>query len=381
VTVRTTDEPPSALIAAWDELVDRTPGTDVTQLSAWSRVRRECGYAPLYLFAVRGGELVGGAQILTRRVPLVGWVGYLAYGPLVAPGAPSPGDIRAGLTTVLAGLGRGSLAALFVQPPEGTEHVSDELFARGFRRSAAGIAPAGSIRVDLTAELARIRSRFGRSLRSWTNRWEGRGVTVRTGDERDLPLLNRLMACTATQRGFRALPAGYVDVLYRELAPTGHAALFVGQVNGLAVAASVVTCCGSMIRGRLDGFDRAGEAARLSVPAATRWQIIQWGKARGYRWLDFGGLQPVTLDILLAGGEPPAEGWPAVDQPKVTFGGMAFRYPQAVEMIASPAVRAAYDLARRSQGGRRALDVARAVMRGRPSSRRLLAAGREDGDA
>jgi hypothetical protein len=30
-----------------------------------------------------------------------------------------------------------------------------------------------------------------------------------------------------------------------------------------------------MIRGRLTGFDRGGEAGRLSVPAAIRWEIIK----------------------------------------------------------------------------------------------------------
>ena len=78
---------------------------------------------------------------------------------------------------------------LFVQPPEGADAVSADLIARGFRPSSAGIAPAGSIRIDLSDDLGQIRSRFGRRLRSWPHRWEGRGVTVSVGGARDLPLL------------------------------------------------------------------------------------------------------------------------------------------------------------------------------------------------
>ena len=55
----------------WDALVERTPGTDVTQLSAWARVRSSAGFDSLYVHAHRDGKLVGGAQLLHRRLPAV----------------------------------------------------------------------------------------------------------------------------------------------------------------------------------------------------------------------------------------------------------------------------------------------------------------------
>jgi hypothetical protein len=67
----------------WDALVERTPGTDVTQLSAWARVRASAGFSSLYVHAHRDGKLVGGAQLLYRRLPVVGRVGYVSYGPVV----------------------------------------------------------------------------------------------------------------------------------------------------------------------------------------------------------------------------------------------------------------------------------------------------------
>ena len=91
-----------------------------------------------------------------------------------------------------------------------------------------------------------------------------------------------------------------------------------------------MTRCGGLLRGRLSGFDRSGAAARVSLPAAVRWRIVRWGKAEGCRWLDFGGLSEQTLDILLSAERRPAEGWPARDQPKLTFGGTAIRFAPAV---------------------------------------------------
>jgi lipid II:glycine glycyltransferase (peptidoglycan interpeptide bridge formation enzyme) len=347
---------------SWDRLVSCAPGTDVTQLSAWARVREQVGFTQLYLFVDDGERLVGGGQILVRRLPVIGRIGYLAYGPLVAADAPDPLAVRAALVDGLDHIGRQMLNGLFVQPPETAFPISAELLARGFRRSAAGIAPVGSIRIDLTESLDAIRGRFGRRLRSWTNRWADRGVVIRRGDERDLPLLCALMKHSAAAQGYQPTGSTYVETLYRELAPE-HAALFVGELDGVPLAADLVTRCGSLVRGRFTGFDRSGPAARVSLPAAVRWHILKWAKEEGCRWLDFGGLSERTLDILLAGGEQPEEGWPAVDQPKLTFGGTAFRYPPPVELISSPFLRAFVGVAQSSPRGRRVLDLAAQLLR------------------
>ncbi|MGH3975762.1 MAG: lipid II:glycine glycyltransferase FemX [Pseudonocardiaceae bacterium] len=343
--------------------MNRTPGTDVTQLSVWARLRGRVGFRALYLLAYRGGELVGGAQILTRTVPMLGSVGYLPYGPLVAPDVAAADQVRRVLVDALAVLSRRRLLMLYVQPPEGAQDTSDELLRRGFRPSSAGIAPAGSIRIDLTADLAEIRSGFGKRLKSWTNRWESRGVTVRAGDERDVALLAELMASSAHHQGYTPLPLDYMMALYRELAATGQVVLFVGEVNGVPVAADLMTGCGNMIRGRLSGFDRSGEATRLSVPAAIRWEMIKWAKGQGYRWFDFGGLRSETLDALLDGHSRGTDTLPTADQPKVTFGGTAFRYPTPVEMIRPAALRTAYDLAWRSAAGRRLFSEVQSLLR------------------
>src|SRR6476659_5050904 len=205
VDVVVREDPGPDALRAWDLLVDRTPGTDVTQLSVWAGLRGRVGFTPRYLLAYRGDELVGGAQILTRRVPVLGVIGYLPYGPLVAPDTAAAADVQRALVDALVALGQRRLRILFVQPPEGAQDTSDELRHRGFRPSSAGIAPQGSIRIDLTADLAEIRSRFGKRLKSWTNRWESRGVTVRVGDKRDIPLLAELMASSAQHKGYTQL--------------------------------------------------------------------------------------------------------------------------------------------------------------------------------
>lgn len=350
--------------ATWDHLVDTTPGTDVTQLSIWAGLRAQAGYGCVRLQARSGQQLLGGAQLLIRKVPVLGSLGYLPYGPVVA--ADLDPDLREltewALAQAVHRFAAQRLRGVFVQPPEGGRAIADHLLQLGFRPSQAAVAPAGSVRIDLREDLAEIRARFGKRLRSWTNRWAAHGVVVRRGDESDLDLLLHLMDVACEQRGYRPLPRAYVATLYRELAARDRAVMFVGEVAGTPVSVELMTGCAGMLRGRLGGFDRSGPGARLSVPAAVHWTMIGWAKDAGYRWFDFGGLEPATLAVVLDGADP--AGITSIDQPKLTFGGTPYRYPPAVELIRPAAARSAYDLTIRHPLGRRGIELARDLLRG-----------------
>jgi lipid II:glycine glycyltransferase (peptidoglycan interpeptide bridge formation enzyme) len=363
VTTIAEADPPPSVLEQWDRLVGRTVGTDVTQLSAWARIRAKAGYHPVYLMALQDDRVVGGALLLHRR--LFGLdIGYLPYGPVVDPRAPYPSAVTLGLVEELARIA-GGLTVTFVQPPEGAHEISSGLLARGFRPSRAGIAPTGSYRLDLTPPLEDIRSGFSKRLKSWTNRWQSKGVSVRLSDERDLPLLVDLMTHTGARQGFEPPPLDYVQTLYRELAREEHAALFIGEVNGEPVSADLVTVVGGMVRGRLGGFDGSGPTGKLSVPAAVRWEIVKWAKARGYRWLDFGGLPEQMLADMIDKGIHSSDEWPSAQRSKLSFNGTPFRYPTAVELIRPAPVRATYDVLRRNERGAKIIAAAKVMLRGK----------------
>jgi hypothetical protein len=365
VVVRRYSRPDDHLIAEWDRLVIGTAGTDINQLSVWARIRALEGFTPIYLLAQRGPFVIGGAQILLRHLHGIGLVGYVSYGPIV----PDQPDVReacvSALAVALADIK--GVHMLFVQPAEGNDDVSQELLGIGFRPSSAGIAPTGSLRIDLTDHIEEIRGRLSSRLRYWTRRWADHGVTVRRGDEGDVPLLVELMSAAAAARGYSRPPRlGYLRTLYRELDATGNCALFIGEVMGMPVTADMVTMCGEMVRGRLGGFDRSGSGGRLSVPAAARWEMVRWAKESGYRWLDFGGLSEATLRGAVDSGTRYDQSWPAADRAKVAFGGTAYRYPPPVELIRPWPFRQAYDAISRMDHGRSLLHWARVWLRNRP---------------
>ncbi|MDQ3641357.1 MAG: hypothetical protein M3450_07815, partial [Actinomycetota bacterium] len=186
LTVMVSGATDPAMLGQWDDLVAAHPLADVTQLSAWTRIRALAGYRAVHVLVRDGNGLVGGAQVLVRRLRGLGLFGYVPYGPVVSPAVEDPDRVHDTLADALADLGRRRFRMLFVQPPEGAEPASRALLGRGFRHSDADVAPAASLHVDLRQDEAALRAGLSKRLRTWTNSWEERGVGVRLGEEEDL---------------------------------------------------------------------------------------------------------------------------------------------------------------------------------------------------
>jgi lipid II:glycine glycyltransferase (peptidoglycan interpeptide bridge formation enzyme) len=352
----------AALSQEWDRLVAAHPGADVTQLCGWGRLRRTAGYQPSYLLAYRGGQLVGGAQLLRRRLPVAGAIGYLPYGPLMFT-TTEPDTVAAALSDALRDLPALGLKALFIQPPDAGHPLSEQLLSLGFRHSNAGIAPRASARLDLRLPEDQLRAGLGRKLRRWSTRWAGHGVHTRLGDHTDLVLLSRLHAHTAAHHRFTPLSIDYLARLYHELTPSEHAHLFIAEVNTIPVAALLATGCGGVLKTRISGFDRTTTNTELRVPAAIRWHTIGWAQQHHYRWFDFGGLSAPSTHRLLTGQPLTTTALPGPDQFKLSFGATPYAYPPAVELIA-PGVRHLYDLSTHTPGAHHLQTLLRAALRG-----------------
>lgn len=362
VSVSVFTQPGPDTVRAWDRLVDDTPGSDVAQLSAWSQVRRPAGFLPLYLLAWHDDRLVGGALVLQRHAPMLGLVGYLPYGPVIAPWAPRAATAHA-LCAALADLGQQHLGGLFVQPLDGASDVSDRLLGLGFRPSAAETAPEASIRIDLTRDVEDLRGGLTRSNRRGTRNWAGRGIAVRIGSERDLPLLTDLMECTAEHQNFDPPSLDHVATLYQELDRGGRAKVFIAELDGEPVVAELFTLCGGVLKSRLSGMHRSGPARKSRVAAALEWHALLWAKAHGYHTFDVGGLSVPAAQIVQAGGRDLASRLAGPEFFKASFGGRAFRYPAPVELISSPFARAGYGLACRYPAGGKLVATMKRVMR------------------
>jgi lipid II:glycine glycyltransferase (peptidoglycan interpeptide bridge formation enzyme) len=372
VVVAVSTDPDGSTIREWDRLVDRTPGGDVAQLSAWATIRRGAGFRPLYLFAHQDGRLVGGALVLERRLPVIGHIGYVLNGPVVSAAVPRDPVVER-VCAEMGRLARTRLRALFVQPPVDAADISGALLREGFRHGESGIAPIASIRVDLRRDVESLRRGLTRSNRRRTRKWTERGVDVRVGSAEDVPLLAELLARSAAHQHFEPLSPDYIQTLHRELDAGRHAALFVAELDGTPVATLLCTLCGGVVKQRLAGMDRSDRARREGVAAATRWHAMMWAKENHYHFYDFGGISASAARILLGGEPEAATRLTGPEVFKASFGGEVFRYPEPVESIPSPLLRFAYDIVRRTRVGSRFVGLVKRALRG---GRTLRAAAR-----
>jgi len=196
-----TSTPTRDALREWDELVERSRADDVAQISAWADIRATHGYRPTYIFIRHQNRLIAGAQILCRRVPVLGTIGYLPFGPVIALDVDSRDQVTERLTAELSRSGR-QLRMLFVQPPVGAEDVSASLLDAGFRASDALIAPRASVRLDITPPEEELVARLPRRLRTWTRQWSKRGVRVRVGNSQDISRFAELLDNTAAHHRF-----------------------------------------------------------------------------------------------------------------------------------------------------------------------------------
>jgi lipid II:glycine glycyltransferase (peptidoglycan interpeptide bridge formation enzyme) len=144
----------------------------------------------------------------------------------------------------------------------------------------------------------------------------------------------------------------------------GRSVLFITELDDIPVAALPCTRCGGTVEQRLSGMDRSGDARKAGVSAARVWHAMLWAKSQGCDTYDFGGIRADAARRLLAGDSTPSAYLTGAEQFKTSFGGEVFLYPEQVELISSVPLRLAYDVAKRTRAGRRAVSLIKRGLRG-----------------
>lgn len=338
--------------ASWDAFVASAPGGDLIQSTGWAAAKHPLGFeAHRMMVRDDDGRIVGGAQLLLRRLGPIGAVGYIARGPLLLAGA----DDRS--APVLAEIERAArrlaVRHLIVQPPAGGGAMVEALAARGYTADALEVAPGATLMLDLTADAGRLLADMSSSARRSIRQAERRGVVVRYGGEADLPDFLRLHAATAARRGFAPMSMAYLRHHWRALHARDGVRLIFACHEGTAFAAVWLTAFADTVTARLSGW--TGEWPHLHGSAACEWEAIRWAKQAGYRLYDFGGVDRAFAQAMLAGEPLPETMLRSPSGYKASFGGRAELYPGAWQRTPNPFVR----------------PVVRAVMAGLGHSQRL----------
>lgn len=334
----------------WDRFVDSAAGGHHAQSSLWAEVKRVLGWEALRLTAREDSSIVGGIQVLTREVGLGLSVGFAPRGPLVGADEPQALDL---LHDGLMRVGRQRHIGLIkAQPPTARHDLSDALEARGWTPSTLEAAPTGTIRVDLSCSEDELLGRMRSSTRTKIRKAARRGLTLRVGDESDLPAFARMIESTGRRQGFSPYPARYYETMWRVFAPSGKACLLVAECDDRVLSAILLVALGERAVYKMGGW--SGESSRVRPNEAIHFAGMRWAKGAGLRWYDFDGIES-RLARRLAGGESLGEEeYSGVTKFKLGFGGQAELTPGALDIspsrVLAPAVRLAAPRAERLLG-------------------------------
>ena len=312
----------------WDEWLDGAPGGHHLQSSGWGYVKAGTGWRATRFLLRRSGELVGGCQLLERDIGVVGRIGYVPRGPVIAP---RDADLVDALLDALRDYARRHrVAVVKIQPPVDRADLPSLLESRGLVPSELHTAPAASVVVGLAdrdeeAVFSGLRATTRRRVRQARKH----GVTVRAGDADDLPVLQAVIEATARRQGFAPYPADYYRRLWTAFGTSGHARLLVAEHEGVTLAAVLLVAFGDTVLYKIGGLADV-EGAPKGASELTHWTGITWAREAGYRYYDFEGI-PIEIARAFREGKPVEPKGVAFF--KLGFGGEPVVYPGTSDLL------------------------------------------------
>lgn len=323
----------------WDAFLAETPGGHHLQTSLWAQVKALHGWRVARIVIRREGQIVAGAQLLIRPLPMAGAIAYVPRGPFVAWDDPVLDKLV--IDTLHQVVKEQRLQYLAVQPPGHAAALASRLPARGFRPSSVELAPTATVILDLTLDLDEILAQMKKKTRYNVRLGQRKGIVVREGTERDLPAFYRLLLATSRRQQFSPESEPYFTRMWRLLEPHGYVKLFVAESGAEAVSAALVVPFGDTVIYKRGGW--SGHYGGHCPNEVMHWSIIKWAKANGYHYYDLEGIDTETARRVI-NGEPLENTMErTVTSFKLGFGGQVTVFPGAYEYVYNPVVRWAYN--------------------------------------
>ena len=314
--------------ADWDLFLARCPGRHHEQSAGWARVKHLQGWDSYRILVRSEGNLIGGTQVLCRRVRNFVTIGYVVYGPVATT------DDLLGVVTrqVVEGLKIARFTYLVVLPGFNWVNVVSVLKESGFFPKPNVLPPSNlataTLLLDLTPDLDVLFSRMRRSTRKGIRKGLKAGLEVSLGGESDLDTAHALMCQQCTRRGTTPEPPQAKDFhnIWREMAPTGAVKLFLARYRGEIVASILAFSFGDTLRAWKGGW--SGRFDEYYPNHVICWEAIRWAKLAGLRCFDFVQVIPEHAKAVQRGETIDDSYW-GVTHFKLGFGGDLVVIPDA----------------------------------------------------
>ena len=319
----------------WDGFVAEGSDGHILQTSPWGTLKGQFGWSDARVGLVRGDNLVAGAQILFRPLPLgLGQLAYVPKGPVVDW---SNREESKQLVAALSQAAHSQRAlALTIEPNLEDEPVQRErLRSLGFRPAPfSAIQPRRTLVVDITPDEDEILMAM-KSKTRYNIRLAGRkGVIVREGGADDVAIFSDLLAATAERADFGIHPPTYYEAAYRQFAPRDWVRLLLAEVEEQAVAGLMVF---ALPPRSWYLYGASISAHREKMPTyLLQWEAMRWAKSRGCKTYDLWGIPDQDRETLEDQFTERSDGLWGVYRFKRGFGGKLVRTVGTWDRVYAP---------------------------------------------
>ena len=345
---------------AWDDFVAAAPTGHLLQSSSWGRLKCAFGWECGVVTLRRHDDIVAGAQVLFRPLPIIGrlrkTIAYVPKGPVIDY---ANSTLLSHLLRGLDSLCRQRGAVLLKVEPDEPADISLHhlLTAAGFQPSSHTVQPLGTMLIDLRqspdAMLAQMSSKTRYNIRLA----ERKGVRVRPGLGEDVARFHALSVTTGTRDGFDVHGLDYYEHAFRLFREHDAVQLFLAEYEGQLLAGLMAFAFG---RKSWYLYGASSNAERQRMPNhLLQWTAMNWARDKGCWSYDLWGIpgeapeQEASDSTELKDNiqnPPPGTLW-GVYRFKRGFGGDSVRYIGAYDRVYSPALYWVYDrIVARRQG-------------------------------
>jgi peptidoglycan pentaglycine glycine transferase (the first glycine) len=313
----------------WDELIAAEPGGHVLQSWAWGELKSRFGW---HAQRVAAGPAY--AQILYRSLPGgLGTIAYVPRGPVADLGNPTAFQALLDAIRPLAWQQRA--ICLKIEPDlEDDPHWAAQLRSLGFCTSPQQVQPRRTVVVDLDAPAEDLLGRMKQKTRYNIRLAARRGVTIRPGDETDLPAFFQLMEVTAERDAFGIHTEAYYRAAYQLFVPKNKGRLLLAECEGRLLAGLVVFAFGDKACYMYGAS--SDEQRNLMATYLLQWKAMQWAQERGCRAYDLWGVPDKDEERLETEFTRRSDGLWGVYRFKRGFGGRLVRTVGAWDLVYAP---------------------------------------------
>jgi len=326
----------------WDAFVRTHPRGHLLQLSRWGQLKAAFGWeAERVTLTGSDGQLIGGAQILFRPLPMrLGKVAYLPMGPYVENEAHTDRLWQAIHTCAR------EHGARFIKWEPGI-YMADEPTptptAYNFQASVQTVQPPRTILIDIRADDETILARMNQGTRRKIRQGPKKDVRFYHGDEADVTRFTNMMQTTGNRNEFGVHDPAYYRMAYDLFKDSGEVTLIMAEHEGDALAGIMVFALGRFawyVYGASASIKR-----NLMATYGIQWEAIKWARSQGCDYYDMWGIPDEDETTLEAQFKDRSDGLWGVYGFKRGWGGDVVRSLGTWDMPYNPVIYQAYKVA------------------------------------